>query len=59
MNLFEKNIEDLRNIVNELYAYVSLVGAYSNLATEIEMSCSSLTKAIDEYEEDLKEKNLL
>ena len=49
----------MRNIVNELYAHVSLVGAYSNLATEIEMSCSSLTKAIDEYEEDLKEKNLL
>ena len=45
MNLYEKNIKDLREIVNELYSHVSSVGAYSNLATEIERSCSNLTQA--------------
>lgn len=46
-------------IVNELYSHVSSVGAYSNLATEIERSCSNLTQAIDEYEKMIKEKDLL
>ena len=59
MNLYEKNIKDLREIVNELYSHVSSVGAYSNLETEIERSCSNLTQAIDEYEKMIKEKDLL
>ena len=59
MNLYEKNIKDLREIVNELYSHVSSVGAYSNLATEIERSCSNLPQAIDEYEKMIKEKDLL
>ena len=59
MNFFKNNIDQLRNIVNELYSYVGMVGAYSDLASEIESSCANLSKAIDEYENQIKEKGLL
>ena len=42
MNYFEENVDQLRNIINELYSYVGKVGEYSNLATEIEIACKAV-----------------
>ena len=59
MNLFEQNIAKLRNIIAELYGSVGDVGAYTPLATAIEMACSNLHKAVDEYEQQLQNDNLI
>lgn len=54
MSYVEKNIEQIRNIINELYSYVGKVGAYSDLATQIEISCKDLNNAVNKYEEETK-----
>ncbi|MCI5713192.1 MAG: hypothetical protein MR324_08695 [Lachnospiraceae bacterium] len=45
-------MEHIRKIINELYSLVGKVGAYSELATQIEIACSNLSKAVDEYEKE-------
>lgn len=50
MSLFEENIKQLREIVDDLYSYIGKVGAYSDMATAINKACSDLNIAINEYE---------
>jgi len=53
MSYVEENIEQLRSIINELYSYVDKVGAYSDLATQIEITCKNLNNAVNKYEEEI------
>nr|DAE77879.1 MAG TPA: hypothetical protein [Caudoviricetes sp.] len=54
MDYIEGNIEQIRKIINELYSCVADVGAYSELATQIENACGMLKNAVDKYEEEAK-----
>lgn len=54
MNYAEENIEQIRNIINELHSYIGKVGAYSDLAAQIDITCNNLSNAVNKYEEEIK-----